>query len=295
MQNIRYKKYIEKNLILIEDYSKELLSESVLNELFEKDNTKLRIKPQEMIKFCDNLSDYQNQLLNLEKENPDPSYIVHLNFRSKIYEIFKVYFVGLIYLSNKKYEETYTIQHHVIEKIKEALEFYEIHSLSSVSSLKNLNSKLISFEKIAKFLIAKSFVKMSKEKLSLVNASNNNNSNNKNFEAENLAKKNKIKMNSWMFDLINDNSALMSKDTFETLKDNVNFPYEEYLDAYSKNNYNNYSHMVQFPPNTQLLNPKPIVYDLSFQKFQYPNLAEKSKKQESKGLIGRAFGYFFNK
>lgn len=289
VQNIRYKKYIEKNLILIEDYSKELLSESVLKEIFEKDNAKLRIKPQEMIKFCDNLLDYQNQLINLEKENPDPSYIIDLNYRSKIYDIFKIYFVGLIYLSNKKYEETYTIQHHVIEKIKEALEYYEIHNLSNVSTLKNLNKKLESFEKISKFLITKSFVKMTKEKLS------SNNHHNKTAEAESLTKKNKIKMNSWMFDLIHDNNAVMTKETFDTLKDNVTFTYEEYLEAYNKNNYNNYSHIVQFPPNTQLLNPKPIVYDLSFQKFQYPSLAEKSKKQESKGLIGRAFGYFFNK
>ncbi len=243
-----------------------------------------------MIKFCDNILDYQNQLINLEKENPDPSYIIDLNYRSKIYDIFRIYFVGLIYLSNKKYEETYTIQHHVIEKIKEALEFYEIHNLSIISSLKNLNNKLESFEKISKFLIAKSFVKMSKEKLSF-----NSNSNNKNAEAENLSKKNKIKMNSWMFDLINDNNSVMTIETFETLKDNVNFTYEEYLEAYNKNNYNNFSHIVQFPPNTHLITPKPIVYDLSFQKFNYPNLAEKSKKLENKGLIGRAFGYFFNK
>jgi hypothetical protein len=242
-----------------------------------------------MIKFCDNLLDYQNQLINLEKENPDPSYIIDLNYRSKIYDIFKIYFVGLIYLSNKKYEETYTIQHHIIEKIKEASEFYEIHNLSNVSSL---NIKLENFEKFSKFLIAKSFVKITKEKLSL---ESNGICNNKNAEAENLAKKNKIKINSWMFDLINDNNAIMTKETFEVLKDNVSFTYEEYLDAYNKNNYNNYSHIIQFPPNTQLINPKPIVYDLSFQKFRYPNLSEKSKKEESKGLIVRAFGYLFNK
>lgn len=252
-----------------------------------------------MIKFCDNLLDYQNQLINMEKENPDPSYLIDLNYRSKIYDIFKIYFVGLIYLSNKKYEEAYTIQHHIIEKIKEAFEFYDIHNLSNVSSLKSLNSKVGNFEKISKFIIAKSFVKMTKEKLSSAtyraNNTNLHNITNKNAEAENLAKKNKVKMNSWMFDLINDNNAVMTKETFEVLKDNVNFTYEEYFDAYNKNNYNNYSHIIQFPPNTQLINPKPIVYDLSFQKFQYPNLSEKSKKQENKGIIGRAFGYFFNK
>jgi len=272
---------------LIEDYSKDLLSENVLCELFDKDNTKLRIKPQEMIKFCDNLMDYQNRLINLEKENPDPSYIIDLNYRSKIYEIFKVYFVGLIYLTNKKFEETYTIQHHVIEKIKESMEFYELHSLSNVSSLKNLNRKIDLIEKIAKFIISKSFVKMTKEKLGI--------NSHKNLEAENLIKKNKLKINSFIYDLISEKNSFMSKETFDVLKENVNFTFEDYLEACNKNNYNNYSQIIQFPPNTHLINPKPIIYDLSFQKFQYPNLEEKSKKQESKGLIGRAFGYFFNK
>jgi hypothetical protein len=277
-------------LILIEDYSKELINEAILSEFFDKDNTKLRIKPQEMIKFCDNLLEYQNHLINLEKENPDQNYIIDLNYRSKIYEMFKIYFVGLIYLSNKKFVEGYTIQHHVIKKIKESIEFYEIHNLSNISSMRILFEKTEKYESISKFLIAKSFVKMQKEKSNI-----NFNTNNKNLDSENLFKKNKLKMHSWMYDLINDKNNLMSKETFEVLKENINFNYEEYLDSYTKNNYNNYSHIIQFPPNTQLINPKPIIYDLSFQKFQYPNLQEKSKKQENKGLIGRAFGYFFNK
>ncbi len=277
-------------MILIEDYSKELINEAILSEFFDKDNTKLRIKPQEMIKFCDNLLEYQNHLINLEKENPDQNYIIDLNYRSKIYEMFKIYFVGLIYLSNKKFVEGYTIQHHVIKKIKESIEFYEIHNLSNISSMRILFEKTEKYESISKFLIAKSFVKMQKEKSNI-----NFNTNNKNLDSENLFKKNKLKMHSWMYDLINDKNNLMSKETFEVLKENINFNYEEYLDSYTKNNYNNYSHIIQFPPNTQLINPKPIIYDLSFQKFQYPNLQEKSKKQENKGLIGRAFGYFFNK
>lgn len=284
IQNIRFKKYIEKNIILIDDYSKELLSYNLITELFEKDNTKLRIKPQEMIKFCDNLLDYQNQLINVEKENPDPSYVIDLNFRTKIYEILKIYFLSLIYLSNKKFEEAYTLQHHIIEKIKENSEYYEIHNLSSVGSLKALYQKLESIQKIAKFIISKCFVKLSKEKNMT-----------KNQEGENLLKKNKLKVNGWMYDLINDKKDVLTKDNFEALKNHVNFTYEEYLEAVEKNNYNNYSHIIQFPPNTHLINPKPIIYDLAFQKFSYPNLEEKSKKQESKGLIGRAFGYFFKK
>lgn len=281
IQNIRLKKYIEKNLILVEDYSKDLLSYALLTELFEKDNAKLRIKPQEMIKFCDNLLDYQNQLINLEKENPDPSYIIDLNYRTKIYDIFKIYFVGLIYLTNKKIEETYTIQHHILEKIKESVEFYEIHNLCNVSTLKSLNAKIGHIEKVVKFIISKCFVKMSKDKM--------------NLEPETLIKKNKFRINSWMYDLINEKNHIITKENFDVLKNNVNFTYDEFLEAVLKNNYNNHTHIIQFPPNTHLLNPKPIIYDISFQRFQYPKLEAKSQKQENKGLIGRAFGYFFNK
>jgi hypothetical protein len=40
---------------------------NVLTDIIEKDNVKLRVKPQEMIKLYDNLLEYENQLINLEK------------------------------------------------------------------------------------------------------------------------------------------------------------------------------------------------------------------------------------
>ena len=114
----------------------------VLGELIDRESYKLRIKPQEMIKFCDNLMDYQNQLINMEKDNPDPAYVIDLNFRSKIYDAFKLYFVTLIYLTNRKYQETYTMLHHLTEKLKDIEEFYDIHNLNKITSLNSLFERI---------------------------------------------------------------------------------------------------------------------------------------------------------
>jgi hypothetical protein len=86
----------------------------------------------------------------------------------------------------------------------------------------------------------------------------------------------------------------ITKENFELIKDEVKISYEDYLEAHEKNNYNNFSHMMQVPPNTKLIDPKPIVYDLTFQRFQYPKLDSK-KQAENKGIFSRALGYFFNK
>lgn len=257
---------------------------NVLSEMIEKENLKLRIKPQEMIKFCDNLIDYQNQLINLEKDNPDPAYLNDLNFRLKLFEDIKLYFVTLIYLSNRKFQETYTMLHHLMEKIKEIEEFYDIHSLNKIKSLDSFFERIEKIQKISTFLLSKVFVKITKEKSNLTDKNDNENN-----------KKNRIRLNTYMHDLIEDKNLFMKKETFEALSENVHFTYEEYIDAVFKNNYNNNNHLVQLPPNTQLLHPKPIVYDLAFQKFNYPDLKQKIQKAPEKSIIGRAFGYFFNK
>lgn len=262
-----------------------------LAELIDKENCKLRIKPQEMIKFCDNLLDYQTQLINMEKENPDPAYLIDLNFRTKIYEVFKLYFVTLIYLSNKKYEETYTMLHHLTEKLKDIEEYYDIHNLNKVNSLNNLFERVESIEQISKFLMSKVFVKINSSN----NSTNLQSQNNQNSLKDKDKNKNRMRMNTYMHDLINDKDIYMKKDTFEVLKSHVQFSYEEYIDSAVKNNYNNNNNLIQIPPNTNLIYPKPIVYDLAFPKFQYPDLKQKMEKTESKSMIGRAFGYFFNK
>jgi hypothetical protein len=148
---------------------------NVLTDIIEKDNVKLRVKPQEMIKLYDNLLEYENQLINLEKENPDQSYLIDLNFRNKVYSVSKIFYVGLFYLLNKKYEDVYTIMHHILEKIKEINEFYENHNLSSISFLRELRAFIENLENLVRFIISKSYVKMAREKFesnAKVNTSN---------------------------------------------------------------------------------------------------------------------------
>ena len=124
IENLRLKKYIDKNLSYISEYSKEYNTIESINNLFEKDNLKLKVKPQEMMKLYDNLKEYQSQLINLEKDNPEQSYIIELNYREKIYTLSKIFYVGLAYVLNQKNHEAYTIMFYTIEKIKESNEFY---------------------------------------------------------------------------------------------------------------------------------------------------------------------------
>lgn len=279
-------------MIYINDYSQDFSNRNIINEMFDKDNIKLRVKPQEMIKLYDNLIEYGNQLISLEKENPDQSYLTDLNYRNKIYAVFKIFYVGLFYLINKKYEDVYTIMHHILEKIKDINEFYDIHNLSNNSSLKALKSETENLESKSKYIISKSYVKMSKDKM---NVQHNKNAMIVDSGAVEKKEKTKVKFNGWLYDQMSNEKAEIGRDTFEMFKDNVKVTYEEYVEAFDKGTYNNYSHIIQLPPNNEILNPKPIVYDLTYQKFAYPNLDKKIKKTEDKGLMSRAFGMFWKK
>jgi hypothetical protein len=281
IENLRLKKYIDKNLSYISEYSKEYNTIENINNLFEKDNLKLKVKPQEMMKLYDNLKEYQSQLINLEKDNPEQSYIIELNYREKIYTLSKIFYVGLAYVLNKKNHEAYTIMFYTIEKIKEANEFYEQHHLENVSQLKELKSQIENMEKLAIFVINTSFVKMHLNKQENIKDKE---------KKENKDKK--IKYNPYLADLMFNENIILSKEQYENLKDYITLPYEDYLEGIKKHNFDGYTHIMQIPMNTQLLEPKPIVYDLTFEKLEYPDLTEKTK-EKSKSLMGRAFGYFF--
>ena len=281
IENLRLKKYIDKNLSFISEYSKEYNTIENINNLFEKDNLKLKVKPQEMMKLYDNLKEYQSQLINLEKDNPEQSYIIELNYREKIYTLSKIFYVGLAYVLNKKNHEAYTIMFYTIEKIKEANEFYEQHHLENVSQLKELKSQIENMEKLAIFVINNAFVKMHINKQENIKDKE---------KKENKDKK--IKYNPYLADLMFNENIILSKEQYENLKDYITLPYEDYLEGIKKHNFDGYTHLMQIPMNTQLLEPKPIVYDLTFEKLEYPDLTEKTK-EKSKSLMGRAFGYFF--
>ena len=280
IENLRLKKYIDKNLSYISEYSKEYNTIDNISSLFEKDNLKLKVKPQEMMKLYDNLKEYQSQLINLEKDNPEQSYIIELNYREKIYTLTKIFYVGLAYVLNHKYHEAYTIMFYTIEKIKESNEFYIQHHLDNVSQLKELKSKIDNTEKLAIFVINTAFVKMQLDK----------EKNTVNKKKENKEKK--IKYNPYLSDLIFNENIILSKEQYENLKDYITLPYEDYLEGIKNHNFDGYTHIMQIPMNTQLLEPKPIVYDLTFEKLEYPDLTEKTK-EKSQSLMGRAFGYFF--
>ena len=318
IEHLRLKKYIEKNLSYISDYSKDYNTVESISNLFEKDNLKLRVKPQEMMKLYDNLKEYQSQLINLEKDNPEQSYIIELNYREKVYTLSKIFYVGLFYVLNKKNHEAYTIMFYTIEKIKESNEFYEQHHLSNVSQLKELKQQIDNLEKLAIFVINTSFAKMqlnkdkdkNKEK-DKADKKDDKTKDKKDDKAKDKKddkekdkkedkdkkeekKEKKIKYGPYLVDLMNEDKVVLTKEQYENLKEYITLPYEDYLEGLKNHNFDGYTHIMQVPMNTQLLEPKPIVYDLTFEKLDYPDLSQKIKG-ESKSLMGRAFGYFFGK
>ena len=284
VQNLKIKKYLEKTIMHITDCSKEFNDSLVLNEIIEKDNVKLKVKPQEMIKLYDNLIEYQGQLILLEKDNPDQTYIVELKFKDKAYLIYKIYYVGIFYLINKKFEDVYTIMHYILDRLNDANEFYNSYSLKNVSSLNPLNKELVNLSNFSRFIISKCFCKM-----------NTFTEKNTNLDVDmNKKDKAKHKAHPWLYDSITNPKDNLTEENFNLFSDYLKIGFQDYKESNCKHNFNNHNNIIQVPPNLTMINPKPIVYDLTFQNIQYPNLDHKIKK-EQKGLVSRAVGYFFKK
>lgn len=282
-EHLRLKKYIEKNISFITESSKEYDLELITN-LFEKDSLKLKTKPQEIIKLYDNLIEYQTQLINLEKDNPEQLYIIDLNYREKVYSFNKIFYAGLFYILNKKFQDAYTIMFYTLEKLKELREYFSVNNLSLVTSLNQLHDQSQALEKQCRFIINVCFTKLSLDK---------DKDKEKTSKAQVIQKEKKIKYNPYLYDTIKNNNEILSKDSYETMNQFNKMSYDEYLEGIYKNTFGNYTQIAQLPMNTQLLEPKAIFYDMIYENFDYPNLEEKVKKQQSKGIIGRTFGYFF--
>ena len=91
---------------------------------------------------------------------------MEINYKIKVYEALKIYYIGLFYLTNKKYEDVYTIMHHVLEKKKECTSYFVGNKLSA-----NNNSELIAFslneqklENSVEYVISKAFVKLNRDR-----------------------------------------------------------------------------------------------------------------------------------
>ena len=101
-----------------------------------------------------------------------------------------------------------------------------------------------------------------------------------------------VKNNSKSFlEIIKEGKSNLTKEQYLTMENYVTLPYNDFIQVRKENTYNNYTHIMQLPMNTQLIPPKPIVYDLVYDKLEYPDLKDKIKSQKS--LMGRAFGYFW--
>ena len=294
IENLRLIAYIEKNNHFIQEYEKDFENIETITNIFEKDNIKLKYKPQEIMKLYDNLIEYENQLINLEKENPDQKYLIEHNFKEKIYSLCKIYYVGLFYILNKKYNEAHTLMFHSIDKIKEVNEFFENHKLNNVTSLKELKDKVNSIEKMCIFIINMTYSKIQQNKN--LNDSKLKNKNNKDKDLNEIdtnKKEKKIKYNPYLYDsIINEGKTNLTKEQYSTMEKYVTLPYNDFMQVTKENTFNNYTHIMQLPMNTELISPKPIVYDLIYEKLEYPDLKDKTKTQ-SKSLMGRAFGYFW--
>ena len=180
---------------------------------------------------------------------------------------------------------------YTIEKIKESNEFYEQHHLENVSQLKELKTQIENTERLAIFVINTAFVKMQLNKNKEKKEDKEKKDDKEKKEKKEIKEK-KIKYNPYLSDLMFNENIVLTKEQYEDLKDYITLPYEDYLEGFKNHNFNGYTHIMQIPMNTQLLEPKPIVYDLTFEKLEYPDLTEKTK-EKSKSLMGRAFGYFF--
>jgi len=118
-------------------------------------------------------------------------------------------------------------------------------------------------------------------------------------EKEALKKKEKekpatIKCHSYLYSNIKGEKESITRENYDLFKDYTKISYDEFKNVVSHQNYNNYTHLIQFPPNFQILTPKPISFDLIHQLIQYPDLTEKAKKKES-GFLGKALGFVFGK
>ena len=126
---------------------------------------KLKNKPQEMIKLYTNLTDYLNQQLILEKENPDQLCLLELNYKIKIYTVYKNFYIGLFYLTHKKFEELYTIMTYIQEELNQASNYLRDNKVS-VSKSVTLQSCVDSVKDVVDlivFVLAQTFVRMTEE------------------------------------------------------------------------------------------------------------------------------------
>lgn len=155
---------------------------------------------------------------------------------------------------------------------------------------KELNEMIDELESLirnSEFISHKIFSKLKLDNLNKV----------RNGDREEKREKITYKCNSWLQSDMNGDKESINNDNYKVFSDFMKMNFEEFKDSLKRQNYNNFTHLIQFPPSFLLLPPKPISFDLVYSSIKYPEIKSQSKetKSEKQSLIGRAFGYMFGK
>lgn len=274
------------NLYII-DYKSYFYNKFTIVDILEKDNVKLNVKPQEMIKLYDNLIQYYSQIRVNEREFNDEIFLNILNLKEKISNSCKIFYCGYFYLSNKKLTETLSIFNNLKDKYFEIVKIYEMNKNLKCKELDEMIDELESLIRNSEFISHKIFSKLKLDNLNKV----------RNGEKEEKREKITYKCNSWLQSDMNGDKESINNENYKVFSEFMKMNFEEFKDSLKKQNYNNFTHLIQFPPSFLLLPPKPISFDLVYSSIKYPEIKSQSKenKTEKQSLIGRAFGYMFGK
>lgn len=286
---------IWKTMIYIDNYKIIFLNKKLISDFIDKDNVKLVVKPQEKIKLYDNLIQYFTQAKAYETEGLDDAMFSAIAFKERVANSFKIFYTAILYLSLKRYEEAHNLLHYFQQFWLETQRTYEINKFENIG-LRDLNKFIkdgIEANEFSKFIIQKLFAKLTFDQESnLLNKMKD--ADEKNITEKTKTDKNAIKCHSWLISNLKGNKESINRENYEIFKPYTKINYDEYKEALNKQNYNNYSHLIQFPPNFQIVYPKPISFDLIHSCIQYPDLKHKTTaKDEKKGFFGKALGYMF--
>lgn len=284
---------IWKTAIYLETYKSIFTNDNLILQILEKDNLKLQVKPQEIIKLYDNYIQYVNMIKTSDKDGINELQFKIYGFTEQILGSLKIFYTSIVYLCTKKYEEAYNLVAHFDQTWLEVEKNYELNKFNNynqrdLESLMNDGKKLSEF---SKFLSIKIYTKMNidrnKNLLELTTKKGHNKEN-----QDNNNKEIKIKCNSSLYSSLKGNKESINQENFEVFKNFSKLSYKEYQDTIKNLNFSNYSNIIQFPPAFQVLHPKPISFDILYNQLSYPNLTEKTKEKESKGILRSVFGLF---
>ena len=274
---LRINAYIKKNEALINDYSKDFEDEKILTSLCEKPNLKLRVRPQELIKLYDNLLDCYNKLIILDKENPDKQSIKTLTYYIQTYNLFKLYYSGIFLILHKRFPDTIALMNYFVNQLKANNEYYNQHHINKI----DLYKKSQQYETLCGNVIKSSLHAIDKEK-----------ERKEKTTIDNKTKEQIMQSIPYVNELLEkEKENELPKEFFDIFGESIKMNYKEYKDGTNKQNQ-----IIKQLIGTAVPPPKPIQFDLIYQQLNYPNLEAKMKKQEqqqSKGFLGRTFGYFW--